>query len=263
MNAIRQIRAGRMLGRSDFEVFWANRRIWVVAWLVRVSTTAIAWVLFGRLLNSAETLFYLLIGNAVIVGFQSASFTVAASTWDRMDGTYPFLVISPASLGPALIGRTSIWLTNAMASSLSTFVILAALFGLPLPIPEALFAPVAVVIVCASSYSFAIFLGSIVVRVHQLRNIVANISTILFTAFCGVSVPVAFWPGWIQVVASIVPVTHGLQAIRLLLGKGSASAVALHLFLEILIGASWLTIGLLSIDRMANAGRRDGSIDFV
>jgi ABC-2 type transport system permease protein len=263
MKAMRVIHVGRMVGKSDFEVFWANRKVWAVAWLVRVSTMAIAWVLFGRLLNSDETLFYLLIGNAVIVGVQSASFAVAASTWDRMEGTYPFLVISPVSLGPALIGRTSIWLSNAVASSLSTFAILAVLFRLPLPMPGALFAPAAVVIVCASSYSFYIFVGSIVIRLFQLRNIVANIWTILLTAFCGVSVPVVFWPDWIQAVAAIMPITHGLQAIRLLLAEGPPSAIAFRLFLEILIGASWLTIGLLTIDRMADGGRRDGSIDFV
>ena len=45
------------------------------------------------------------------------------------------------------------------------------------------------------------------------------------TAF--VSVPFAFWPGWVQVVASCLPLAHGRSAIRGVLAGAPLDAIAL------------------------------------
>jgi ABC-2 type transport system permease protein len=82
-------------------------------------------------------------------------------------------------------------------------------------------------------------------------------------AFCGVSVPVAFWPGWVQVIANVLPLTHGLAAIRTVLDGGDARSVILNSMWCIAVSAGWLTVSLLTMDRMADGGRADGSIEFV
>ena len=173
------------------------------------------------------------------------------------------LVVAPTSLAPAMIGRTSIWLINAILTSLSTFAILVTLFRFPLRMPEALFAPLIVAVVCASAYGFSLFVGSFVIRIPSTRNIASNLATTMLTAFCGVAVPVTFWPGWIQTVAAILPVTHGLQSMRLLLSGGSPTAIIAGVLLEAAVGLGWLTLAILTMDRMADRGRRDGSIEFV
>jgi ABC-2 type transport system permease protein len=97
----------------------------------------------------------------------------------------------------------------------------------------------------------------------RTRNIVHRLLTTAIMAFCGVSVPLSFWPGWVEAVANILPVTHGLQAVRDLLDGAAASVILENVALEILVGLCWLTVAILVIDRMADAGRRDGSIDLV
>jgi ABC-2 type transport system permease protein len=82
-------------------------------------------------------------------------------------------------------------------------------------------------------------------------------------AFCGVSVPVTFWPAWVEVMAHMLPLTHGLEAMRLLLDQAGAVEILKWACLEVLVGAAWLAASLLLIDRMADAGRQDGSIEFV
>jgi ABC-2 type transport system permease protein len=263
MSVRRVLLAGFMVGRKDIAVFWWNWKLWLTTWILRIVTSAATWILLGRLIGSEERVFFLLIGNAVIVGPQAAGWVVASSTWDRFEGTYPMLVAAPTSLAPAMIGRTSIWLINGVLTSLATFAILVALFRFPLRMPDALFAPLIVAVVCASSYGFSLLIGSFVIRIPSTRNIAHNLATTMLTAFCGVSVPVAFWPRWIQTITTILPVTHGLQSMRLLLGGGPPSAIVEGVLLEAAVGLTWLTLGVLTMDRMADRGRRDGSIEFV
>jgi ABC-2 type transport system permease protein len=263
MSFARVFRAGFSVGRRDIAVFWWNWKLWLTTWLLRIVTSAATWILLGRLIGSEDRVFYLLIGNAVIVGPQAAGWVVASSTWDRFEGTYPMLVISPARLAHAMMGRTSIWLINGILTSLATFVILIALFRLPLTLPGALFAPLIVAVICASAYGFSLFIGSIVIRIPQTRNIAHNLATTLMMAFCGVSVPVNFWPLWIQRIVSVMPVTHGLAAMRLLFSDGSATAIVQGVAAEAALGLGWLALGMMAMDYMANRGRRDGSIEFV
>jgi ABC-2 type transport system permease protein len=261
-NALRIFRYGFLIGRKDFVVFW-NWKTWLGGWMLRIFCNAATWVLLGKAMGSQESLRFLLIGSAVFQGTAAAGWTVAASTWDRMDGTYPLLVIAPTSLAPIMIGRTSIWFLNGVATSLITFAILIAAFGLPLPMPGALLAPLAVVLICATSYCFFLFLGSLTLRVVRLRNIIYGIATTLMMTMCGVTVPRDFWPPWVRMIANVLPVTHGLQSVRLLLSRGDGREILQGLIVELLIGVFWLGLAIWVMDRLADAGRADGSIEYV
>jgi ABC-2 type transport system permease protein len=81
-------------------------------------------------------------------------------------------------------------------------------------------------------------------------------------ALCGVQVPVVFWPGWVQAVAGLLPVRHGLLGVRALLDGAPAGTVARHAALEAAVGLGWLLVAALTFRRLAESGRRDGSIEF-
>ena len=217
----------------------------------------------GLLLDSPDHVRFLLIGHAVAIGALAANWTIPASTWDRGDGTYPLLVIAPASMVPAIMGRTIIWLGNGVATTLVTFLILSVVFDVAFPWPQTLALVPLVFLTCASTYCLALFLGSVVTRQPRIRNMVLFFATATARAFCGVSVPVSFWPGWVETAVQFLPLTHGLHAIRLLLDKGAGGEILEAVALEILVGLGWLLLAVLTMDRMAQAGRRDGSIEIV
>ena len=63
--------------------------------------------------------------------------------------------------------------------------------------------------------------------------------------------------------AGLLPVTHGLDAVRGVLDDAPAATVLRDIGLEgVLVGAGWLALALLTFQRLADAGRRDGSIVF-
>jgi ABC-2 type transport system permease protein len=263
MSRLRLMRNAFDLGIADARVFWSSWRVWLLTWILRVVTSAATWVLLGRLIGSEAVLHFLLIGQGVIVGTQSAGFAVPASAWDRMSGTYPLLVIAPPSLVPLIMGRSAVWMANGIASSLFTFAILLPLFRVPAAPAGLALLPLFVLVICASSYCLFLFLGCFIVRAPQLRNLVHSCATLLISAICGVAVPTAFWPGWVQLAARALPVTHGLAALRSTLERGPTAGAAQGLLLECVVGACWLALACLTMDRMADAGRRDGSIEFA
>jgi ABC-2 type transport system permease protein len=234
MNALRVYGFGLRAGWADFKVFW-NWRSWPGGWMLRIVSQA-----------------------ALAVGW-----TVPSSTWDRGDGTYPLLVVAPSSLLPAIMGRTSIWLCNGVATSLVSLAALAIVFDVRVGVMGAVLAVPLVVLTCVSVYCFDLLLGSLINRAPRARNVVHNSVLTMLMAFCGVTVPVVFWPGWLEVLANLLPLTHGLAAIRVVFDGGPLLDVAREATLEVLVGAGWLAASLLTMDRMANAGRADGTIEFA
>ncbi|MEI9948502.1 MAG: ABC transporter permease [Pseudomonadota bacterium] len=262
MNGLGAYWQGLIVGYYDFRNFWSLRS-WLFGWMLRILSNSFAWVLMGRMLGSPEKQSYLLVGNAVAVGATSALWASNASGWSRFDGTHPLMVIAPASLVPATIGRTSIWLFNGIATSVASFSVLMLAFGYRPTLSQALLVLPLLVLVCISSYCFALFLGAMVGRRIRLRNLVLDVTGTLFMAWCGVSVPVSFWPGWIQFLVQMLPLSHGLTAIRGVLTDAPLRLVLRESVLETSVGAAWLAISLLLIDRVAESGRRDGSIELV
>lgn len=262
MSGIRLFRYGVLAGVTEFTEFW-NWRTFFGGWMLQMLTQALFFALLARLFGSPDHERFLLIGNAVAVGAATIGWAIPASTWDRSYGTYPLLVIAPASLVPTTIGRTSVWLASGVVTVILMFLIFGLLFDLGLPWPDTFFLVPLVMLTCLSTYCLSLFLGTLVTRKPQFRNIFLVFLTIVARAFCGVSVPVAFWPDVVQFIVRLLPMTHGLQAIRLLLDEASTTSILQAAGFEAIVGLAWITLAILAMDRMANAGRRDGSIEFV
>ncbi|MDP8911890.1 MAG: ABC transporter permease, partial [Actinomycetota bacterium] len=82
-------------------------------------------------------------------------------------------------------------------------------------------------------------------------------------AVCGVNVPLGFYPEAVQWLANVLPLTHGLAAIRDLLAGEPLAVLLPNVGLEIAVGLGWLALALVSFNRLAEGGRRDGSIEFA
>jgi ABC-2 type transport system permease protein len=182
---------------------------------------------------------------------------------DRFDGTYPLLVVAPASYIPSAVGRTSIWVFDGMVAAVVALLVVSALFGIPIDLLRAAAALPLVVLTCLSTFCLALFVGAIVALLPRLRGTISILVRMTILAICGVNVPVSFWPGPVTVLANVLPVTHGLHAIRLALAGAPAGQVLASASLEALVGACWFVTALLTFDRLTQRGRADGTIDLV
>ena len=235
---------------------------WLFGLVLRMLAQVAFFASLGRLLGPPAQGEFLLVGNAVMLA-ASASLTVAvATTWERGAGTLPLLVASPTSPLVVLMARSTWFIANGVIISLVAFVVVAPMFDVGLPWVRIPGLVALVILVAATTYAAAAFLGGIVLRAPGTRRTIANVARLVLMAFCGVSVPRDYFPAAIEWAADLLPLTHGLDAIRELFGAGRAGVILGDVGLELLVGGAWLVLALATFRHLADAGRRDGSIVF-
>jgi ABC-2 type transport system permease protein len=252
------LRQAATAGISDFTVLYTWRS-WILGWLSRVLAQVAFFALIGRLLQSPDATRYLLVGNAVLMAVLESTFVIAFTSWERRTGMLPLLVAAPTSTVLVFCGRNLPWVISGTVSASIALFALAPVFGVSLAMPAALLAVPLIATVSASAYALGLFLAAIVLRMTELRNIVGNLAWWAVALFAGVQVPVTFWPEWVQALATALPATHGLRAIRAAT-DGELALVPRDVSLEIAVGAGWLVLAVLTFRYVGARGRRHGWI---
>lgn len=235
---------------------------WVGEWGLRITFQVIFFGLIGKLLASEEQVRFLLIGNSIMLASMTVMFVVQSTVWERWSGTLPLLIASPASPIIVFMGRSVEWIPDAVISSLIGLLLVGRVFGLVLPWADVLVVVPLILLVTLSTYMMGAFLGSIALRYMNSRNLVANVAHGVMMAVCGVNVPSEFFPEAIQRFAAVLPLTHGLLAIRAALGDAPSSLILINVGMEALVGSGWMVLALASFRWLAEGGRKDGSIEF-
>jgi len=237
---------------------------WIVGWLGRIVAQVIFFALIGNLLGSQEQVRYLYIGAAVTATAMEALLVVATTTRERYSGTLPLLVASPTRLWPVFLGRSVQWIPSGVATGAVALFVIGPLFGVTFALGPGVAAFGILVLVAVSTYGYALALAALVLRFMRLRNWATNLSYTLMMLVCGVTVPTAFWPVWVQAIGQVFPLTHALDAIRHLeAGDATAAQVWADVGLSVVTALGWYVIGAASLERLASSGRRDGSIEFA
>ncbi|GAA1965061.1 ABC transporter permease [Kitasatospora viridis] len=236
-------------------------RTWAFAWLLRLLCQVSMFALIGRVVGTGHTAF-LLVGNSVFVAVTSVMLACATTAAERMAGTVPLLVAAPGQVFTVFLGRSVQWLLDGMVCSTISLFALAPAFGVRLPMPAALLAVPAIAATAVTVYCFALALGGLALRVVHLRSLVGNLGALSLMVLTGAQVPVGFWPAPLRGLAEVLPVTHGLRAVRGLLAGGPVAAAAGEVLVEAAVGGLWLVVGFAVFRWFAEGGRRDGSIGF-
>jgi ABC-2 type transport system permease protein len=235
---------------------------WTFGWLGRLLVQVVFFALIGGFVGSRTTLQYVLVGNMVMLCCLESMIVVLAMAEERSTGTLALLTIAPASHVPIYLSRGLHWLASGIVSSLTAWLVLPLLLGVGLPWPRAALAIPMIVLIAITSYCYGCFLGTVALRRLGLTWIALNFGYLPIMAFCGVNVPTSFWPRWVQAIGDVLPVTHGLHAIRATLAGAPAPFILRQLCLELLVGAGWLAIAAYSVGRVVRHGMAAGTLDF-
>ncbi len=88
----------------------------------------------------------------------------------------------------------------------------------------------------------------------------ANVGLVTLMTLCGVNVPLGFYPAPVYWLAQLLPLTHGLQAIRAVLA-GDLAVAGRQALLEAAVGLGWLAVCLATFERFVRHGRSEGTLD--
>ena len=237
---------------------------WTLGWLGRIVAQVIFYALIGSLLGSPDRMRYLYIGAAVVATAMETLLVVSTSTRERYSGTLPLLVASPSRLWPVFLGRSVQWLPSGVATATVALFVIGPAFGVRFTLSSGFAAFGVLVLVAITTYGYGLALAALVLRFMRLRNWATNLSYTVMMLICGVTVPLSFWPMWLQGIAQVFPLTHTLHAIRLLeSGTGEPLTILTSLGLAVLTSLGWYGLAAFLLERLATSGRRRGSIEFA
>ena len=248
-------------GLADYRAIFTWRS-WLLGWFVRVVAQVSFFALIGIRLNNDRSAYFILIGNALAVAAQVGIFSLNMTTAERWAGTLPLLVASPSSPVVVFASRGAYLAVDGALSALGALFVAGPAFGLPLPWPRILAVLPLTGMVALSAFCFGTFLAGIVFRYRNLNSLVVMITYIGLMAVCGVNVPLSYYPTALDWLSRCLPLTNGLLAIREVFDGDAVGIVVGHAALEAAVGAAWMTLALLTFNRLASQGRLDGSLDY-
>jgi ABC-2 type transport system permease protein len=248
-------------GVADYRAIFTCRS-WALGWMVRVIAQVSFFGLIGLRVANDRSAYFLLVGNALAVAAQTGVFSLNMTTTERWAGTLPLLVASPTSPVVVFAARGAYLAVDGALSAILALFIAGPLLGLHLPWPRVLAVIPLTGLVALSAYCLGTFLAGIVFRFREINGLVVNTTYVGLMAACGVNVPLSYYPTVLEWISRVLPLTNGLLAIRGVFAGEAWSWVIGHGALEAAVGAAWMTLALLTFNRLAARGRLDGSLDY-
>ncbi|HSM02797.1 MAG TPA: ABC transporter permease [Acidimicrobiia bacterium] len=259
MSALRVTAHAALVGFEDTraQYTWMS---WLFGWMIRATAQVLFFAAMGVLLDSDALILFAFIGNVAAMPALHGMAVGPDTAWERGLGTLPLLVAAPGSMLPVFAGRSSFYIAQGVGEGFLIFALLAPFLGF-----SGLWwwLPPALLVVSLGSYGIGLFLAAVAIRRPRIGNIIFNLTFWGIVAIAGVNVPTEVFPGWVQTLADILPLHHGLLGVREVLATGPSWEAARQFGLELSIGLGWFLVALIAFRTFAESGRKDGTIDLV
>jgi ABC-2 type transport system permease protein len=249
---------GLMSYRAMFN--WLSPWILVPSLIVSPICQILLFAYIGRSAGVGNDEFYV-IGNALNYAAIPCLFAMGATIGGEREGhTLGIVLATPARRIPLFLGRALPVIANGWGVSMVG--VLAGVLLLDVHIPGGAWPSIllAVVVTSASCTGLGLAMGAVALRVRE-SAVLGNVVFCVLLVFCGVNVALDDLPGWMATVGTWLPLSHGIEAARLLADGSGLGAVDGLLLREIGVGAIYTVIGLGLLRFFEDESRRRASLD--
>ena len=245
----------------NLRLFWSGTRASWAMYLVELTPTVFFGFRIPRILLQSLFFVYLakaaggdslarfaLIGN----GIQIAVFMVMLSMevvieQEKWNDTFQYLIAAPSSWFPSMFGKSMSYYGDALIAATVTFAVLIPVLKISISLMNLLCAIPVILIIIASASALGWCIGAFSLPIRY-GYMICNLLAYAMIIFTGVNIPTSALPPAIQTIGSLLPVTHGLLAVRALIDGATYASVWPLIWKEILItviysAAAWLTFG--------------------
>ncbi len=204
---------------------------------------------------------YFAIGNAVQVSAIAGVFgmTMAIAN-ERWFGTLPALLATPANRVAVFAGRFMPFVMNGLLVSLYAFGLGVLFLGVRLAPGSLLVTGLALVVTVFACTAIGALQGAISLRLRD-GLFGANLVTMSILLFCGVNIPLAELPGWMQVIGNLLPFTHGLEAVRQAADGAGFTQVGGLIGIEAVIGIAYAVAAFALFVYLERSARANATLD--
>ncbi len=241
---------------------WIRPSIYIPTMLGSPLFQILFFAYLGRFSGSHDDTFFV-VGNAVQVAAMSSVYgmTMAIAN-ERWFGTLAPLLASPANRLAVLLGRGLPILANGLLVSLFGFT--AGWLLLDFDPPVSSLPPLALIVVISaiSCTAFGMVLGAIGLRGRDFFFI-ANLAYFLMLLFCGVNVDLDALPAWMEAIGRCLPISHGIEAARGVVGGASLASVAGLVWTELFVGAAYAAVAYGLFRYFEADSRRRATLELI
>ncbi|MFE8944825.1 ABC transporter permease [Streptomyces sp. NPDC007856] len=256
------IREAAVAGYHEFRVFF-TLRMWLGGWVVRLFFQVLFFALVGVYVAQAQRTSFILVGNALAVIALEGAVVAHAAAFERNQGTLAGLIVSPGNHVVSLFSRNLIRIPLGVASSTIVMVSVLGVMRIQFPWARIPWIALILVVVSYSCYGYGWFFGALVYKFRKFQQASTNIAYLGVTVICGVNVPTSYWPVPVQKLAQILPLTHGLLAVRGIVGQVPSVNIPLEILTEGVIGSCWLVVAGCLLHAFVEADRANGRLELA
>jgi ABC-2 type transport system permease protein len=204
---------------------------------------------------------YFAIGNAVQVSVLAGVFgmTMAIAN-ERWFGTLPALLATPANRVALFAGRFLPFVANGLLVSIYALVIGIIFLGVRLEPSSLAVVGLALLTTVFSCTAIGALQGAISLRLRD-GLFGANLIMMGILLFCGVNIPLAELPAWMQVIGHLLPFTHGLEAIRQAADGAGLNQVGGLIVIELVIGCAYAVAAFALFKYLERSARMNATLD--
>ncbi len=262
--------------RTNLRLFWSGVRASWATYLVELTPTIFFGFRIPRILLQSLFFVYLakaaggepfarfaLIGNAI----QIAVFMVMLSMEEvveseKWNNTFQYLIASPASWFPMMLGKSMSYYGDALIASTVTFAVLIPILNINISVINLLSSIPVILIIIASASALGWCIGAFSLPIRY-GYMICNWFAYTMIIFCGVNIPTSGLPPAVQVIGNLLPVTHGLLAVRALIDGATYASVWPLIGKEILIALVYSAVAWLTFGYRMRVTRQRGTFELV
>jgi len=262
--------------RTNLRLFWSGARASWATYLVELTPTIFLGMRIPRILLQSLFFVYLakaaggeplarfaLIGNAV----QIAVFMVMLSMEEvieseKWNNTFQYLIAAPSSWFPTMLGKSMSYYGDALIASTVTFSVLIPVLAIQISFLNLLSSVPVILISLASASALGWCIGAFSLPIRY-GYMICNWFAYAMIVFCGVNIPTSALPPAVQVIGNLLPVTHGLQAVRALIDGATYASVWPLIGKEILIAFIYSAVAWLTFGYRMRVTRQRGTFELV
>ena len=204
---------------------------------------------------------YFVVGNAVqisaMAGIYAMTLTIAN---ERHYGTLSPILATPANRVALFLGRAIPVIANGLFVSAFGFGVGLLLLEFTLSWDQLPALALVVVVTVFACTAFGMLLGSFGLRARDVFFF-SNLFYFLMLLCCGVNIPLEALPGWLEQIGRALPLTHGIEAARGIVGGATLGDVRELVWKEAAIGAVYTAFAFALFRWFESLSRRRAALD--
>ena len=241
---------------------WLHPSIYIPTMLGSPIFQLLFFAYIGRFANLKDDEWFV-VGNAVqlsaMSGIYGTAMTIGGERWTQ---TLSPLLATPANRIALFLGRSLPLIANGIFVSAFSFAVGWLLLDFDVPVSRI---PALGLVIFVSTFActaLGLVTGAIGLRARDLFFL-ANLVVFLLLLFCGVNVPLESLPGWMEAVARVLPLTHGIEAARELAAGATLGDVAGLVWTEAAIGCVYAALAYGLFRFFEADGRRRATLETI